>query len=103
MYDITRRRIQAAGETTTTYHPHHLQRLSENEVSFEDWRKCDPHNHSDDGNDTSTLSSQQPSVGLLFLHPVYHTYAVSCAVFESLPPGEYINVACVLSIMLMFV
>lgn len=61
VYDITRRRIQAAGETTTTHHPHHLQRLSENEVSIEDWRKCDPHNYSDDGNDTSTLSSQQPS------------------------------------------
>lgn len=60
--DITRRRTQAtrlAGETA--YHPHHLQRLSENEVEIEDWRQCDHHGHSDDGNDTSTLNSQQPS------------------------------------------
>lgn len=38
-----------------------LQRLSENEIEFEDWRRCDHSSYNDDGNDTSTLSSQQPS------------------------------------------
>lgn len=60
--DITRRRIQATRPAAEkAYHPHHLQSLSENEVEIEDWRKCDHYGHSDDGDDTSTLNSQQPS------------------------------------------
>jgi hypothetical protein len=58
--EITRRRIQAkkpAGNTARQP----LQRLSENEIEFEDWRRCDHSSYNDDGNDTSTLSSQQPS------------------------------------------
>lgn len=60
--DITRRRTQATRlERETAYHPHHLRRLSENEVEIEDWRQCDHRGDIDDGNDTSTLNSQQPS------------------------------------------
>ncbi|KAG1729147.1 caspase domain-containing protein [Suillus lakei] len=63
--EITRRRIQAINPTCkTTHHPHHLQRLSENEVEIDDWRKCEHHHghgDDDDENDTSTLNSQQPS------------------------------------------
>ncbi|KAG1823435.1 caspase domain-containing protein [Suillus subaureus] len=61
--DITRRRIQAPIKpaSKTAHYPHRLQRLSENEVEIEGWPKCDHYSHCDDGNDTSTLSSQQPS------------------------------------------
>lgn len=60
--DITHRRTQATKLTReTAYHPHHLRRLSENEVEIEDWHQCDHRGYSDDGNDTSTLNSQQPS------------------------------------------
>lgn len=60
--NITRRRIQGTKPASkTASHPHHLQRLSENEVEIEDWRKCGHDSHCDDGNDTSTLNSQQPS------------------------------------------
>ncbi|KAG2361848.1 caspase domain-containing protein [Suillus spraguei] len=60
--DITRRRIQAMEQAgKTTHRSHHLRRVSEHEVEIQDWRKCDHHSHCDDGNDTSTLNSQQPS------------------------------------------
>ncbi|OJA21579.1 hypothetical protein AZE42_04118 [Rhizopogon vesiculosus] len=56
---ITRRRTRA--KKSTSNYPHHLQKLSENEVEIENWHKCEHHDHSHDENDTSTLNSQQPS------------------------------------------
>ncbi|KAG1753600.1 caspase domain-containing protein [Suillus paluster] len=60
---ITRRRTQAIKPTgETTYRSHHLERLPENEVEIENWHTCEHHrSHSDDENDASTLSSQQPA------------------------------------------
>ncbi|OJA07617.1 hypothetical protein AZE42_10312 [Rhizopogon vesiculosus] len=46
---------------STSDYPHHLQKLSENEVEIENWHKCERHDHSNDENDTSILNSQQPS------------------------------------------
>ncbi|KAJ8586338.1 hypothetical protein M405DRAFT_362332 [Rhizopogon salebrosus TDB-379] len=70
---ITRRRIGARKSTgEISHYQHHLQTLSGNEVDTVDWDVCKHHDRNTDDNDTATLSSQHPSVRLIWSSRVYH-------------------------------